>query len=71
MNSFDNGWVVYAGESDAGNDVIHIVPAGDLRDHELSNMCWCAPLLDFVDMIATHNSLDRREDYEERIKQRH
>lgn len=43
----------------------HIVPVGDLRDHEADPSCWCKPSEDTEDPgIWVHNSMDRREDYE-------
>lgn len=43
----------------------HIVPVGDLRDHEADPTCWCNPTEDEDDPdIWVHHSMDRREDYE-------
>jgi hypothetical protein len=41
-------------------DRIHVVPIGDLREHEDTAACWCHPTLD-DDGVCIHNSLDRRE----------
>jgi len=46
-------------------DEWHIVPTGDLRDHDAEKTCWCKPQLDFDrDDVWIHNSLDGREDFE-------
>lgn len=43
----------------------HIVPAGDLRDHEADPSCWCLPVEDDDDPgIWVHHAMDRREDRE-------
>lgn len=44
----------------------HVVPCGDLREHDLSPECWCRPFEDdeMPDLWA-HNSMDRREVLEE------
>lgn len=63
-----NGWFLYSGESEAGTLVAHVVPAHDMREHELSSECWCDPELNEVDMIATHHSADGREAYEEKTR---
>lgn len=41
----------------------HVLPVNDLRDHALSETCWCRPTDN--DGLIVHHSLDRREDYEE------
>lgn len=50
------------------DDVWHIVPLGDLRDHEAHKDCWCRPtLLDDDESdgdVYIHHSLDGRELYE-------
>lgn len=43
----------------------HIVPAGDLRDHEAHPSCWCQPTEDEDDPgIWAHKAMDKREEYE-------
>jgi hypothetical protein len=43
----------------------HIVPAGDLRDHDTSVACWCRPFRDEeCHSLIIHNSMDGRELYE-------
>jgi hypothetical protein len=42
---------------------LHVTPINDLRDHILSADCWCKPEWD--EGIFVHNSMDRREEYEE------
>jgi hypothetical protein len=43
----------------------HVVPLGDLREHEASPECWCGPHEE-SDGVWVHNSLDRREAFERR-----
>jgi len=56
-------------------EVIHVMPLGDLREHQASQQCWCHPELDdesgLGGNIWVHNSLDGRELYErgERLPQ--
>ncbi len=45
----------------------HILPINDLREHEESVNCWCGPEED-VDGLIVHNSMDRREDYETKLR---
>lgn len=41
-----------------------VYPLDDLREHEPDNtQCWCKPYFD--DGVLVHNSMDRREDYEQ------
>lgn len=42
---------------------VHVLPVNDLRDHEETLDCWCRPRED--DGVITHNSMDRREEYEQ------
>lgn len=47
------------------DDVLHVVPTDDLREHEPSD-CWCSPVENtenYVNFIV-HNSMDKREEYE-------
>lgn len=57
-------WLTILGVSLHGTPVTHIVPVNDMHDHALHADCWCQPHLDHELMIATHNSADRREDFE-------
>jgi hypothetical protein len=41
----------------------HLIPLGDLRDHEPTPQCWCNP--ERVDAILAHRAMDRREEYED------
>jgi hypothetical protein len=44
---------------------LHVVPIGDLREHELSAECWCAPIEDAdTPNLWSHNSADGREAFE-------
>lgn len=51
----------------------HVYPENDLREHNTdSPECWCGPKLEdvfeegaFCGTVITHNSMDRREEYEE------
>ena len=40
----------------------HVCPINDLRPHRVKN-CWCGP--EYDDGLTVHNSLDRREEYED------
>lgn len=65
-----------AGDGLVGSEPLHIIPINDLREHEESPNCWCKPkVIDDVGVgvddnpplvdIWVHNSMDRREEYEE------
>ncbi|RTL03548.1 hypothetical protein EKK58_12835 [Candidatus Dependentiae bacterium] len=45
---------------------IHIIPIGDIHQHEENSKCWCNPSIEteINKDIITHNSLDKRELYE-------
>lgn len=44
---------------------VHVVPVGDLRDHDAAPTCWCRPQQDDEQpLVWTHNSLDGREAFE-------
>lgn len=53
------GWLL-------NTDHIHVIPTGDLREHDTSKDCWChpTPADDELDVIV-HHSMDRREEYED------
>lgn len=42
---------------------LHVIPLGDLREHEVTENCWCKPTVDDLN-VCKHNSLDQREKYE-------
>lgn len=42
----------------------HITPIDDLRPHRRDKACWCKPIKDEAYNLWSHNSLDRREEYE-------
>lgn len=43
----------------------HVYPLNDFRPHEVDGKsCWCNPTVD-QDGVIVHNSMDRREEYEE------
>lgn len=47
------------------DDLIHVVPLNDLREHETSIACWCHPTPDEEEpCVIVHHSLDQREKYE-------
>lgn len=47
------------------NDLIHVVPVNDLREHECSAMCWCHPTPDDEEpRVFVHHSMDGREKFE-------
>lgn len=41
------------------------MPVDDLREHECNSACWCKPEQDEETLVWIHNSMDRREEYEE------
>lgn len=44
---------------------IHVIPTGDLREHQGTEKCWCLPEEDGeCSGLFVHNSLDGREPYE-------
>ncbi len=43
-------------------EIQHVIPINDIRDHTESVVCWCKP--EFKDGVYMHNSMDRREEYE-------
>ena len=44
----------------------HVYPVNDLREHVLDGVtCWCRPELDEECGLVIHNSMDRREEYED------
>ena len=46
--------------SEQTQDVYHVVPVNDLREHVTDGLtCWCKPTLD--DGVIVHNSMDGRE----------
>jgi hypothetical protein len=48
------------------SDDVHTMPVGDLREHEASRACWCHPKQDEDEIrLWIHNSMDRREEYEQ------
>ena len=42
----------------------HVIPIGDLREHEASPECWCHPTPDEEHDYYRHHALDGREAYE-------
>lgn len=40
-----------------------VIPVDDLREHDLDKACWCHPFTE--DGVLVHNSLDKRETYEQ------
>ena len=43
---------------------VHTIPIDDIKEHELSEDCWCRPEVDFDIGIVIHNSADGREKFE-------
>lgn len=48
---------------------LHVYPKDDLREHitDGDQPCWCRPSVDAEqeEVIVIHNSMDRREEYEQ------
>lgn len=43
-------------------DILHVIPVGDLREHEASVDCWCHPTPDEEEpSVYIHHSMDGRE----------
>lgn len=50
------------------NNELHVIPLNDYREHTSNRHCWCNPIMDEEDNnLFVHNSMDRRELYEEGI----
>lgn len=51
---------------DKDEEHYHVVPIEDLHEHPLEPTCWCKPEVEAEGHVTvfTHNSADRREDYE-------
>lgn len=48
------------------SEQLHVMPEGDLREHQESRDCWCKPQPDAEEpSVLIHNALDRRESYEQ------
>lgn len=46
-------------------ELLHVVPLGDLRDHDAESCCWCRPTEDDEQPgVWHHHALDGREKYE-------
>lgn len=58
-------WIVVYDDRDEP----HVVPLVDLREHEISERCWCRPVDD--EGIWVHNSMDRRELIEQGLARPH
>lgn len=44
----------------------HVVPRGDIREHETTPSCWCEPVEDDEEAgLWLHNSADDREAFEQ------
>jgi hypothetical protein len=57
-------WQSITGMTPKGHLVTHVIPVDDLHEHYMSDECWCCPELDDEHWVATHNSADRREEFE-------
>lgn len=53
-------------EDNDGPIRMHVLPTGDLIEHEESDDCVCGPDVEFREggAIIAHHSLDRREQHE-------
>lgn len=44
----------------------HVYPLNDFREHETDGKpCWCNPRVEEDGELVVHNSMDRREEYEQ------
>ena len=43
----------------------HVIPVNDLKDHEMTQKCWCKPTEDYVcPGLFIHHAMDLREQFE-------
>jgi hypothetical protein len=56
-----HGWAAIEDNTSAAH--MHVVPVNDLREHAVSQSCWCRPTPD--DGVIVHHSMDLREEFEE------
>lgn len=57
-------WILAMPEGGIGDQ--HIIPGGDLRQHETQDTCWCTPVLidhEQAGLAYQHKALDNREVY--------
>lgn len=54
------------GNSTMTDNILHVVPVDDLREHDSNKECWCKPQLDPTDTggLWVHNAMDGREQFE-------
>ena len=54
-------WPVQGPRTQVGEAMssIHVVPLGDLQEHDSEPTCWCNPTED--EGVWLHHSMDRRE----------
>jgi hypothetical protein len=47
----------------AKGEDIHVLPVGDLREHQEQRYCWCRPRVDRTERccVVVHNAADGRE----------
>ncbi|MGA0608834.1 hypothetical protein [Caldimonas sp. KR1-144] len=46
-------------------DQAHVVPLGDLREHDANMRCWCKPTQDAEEpALFVHHAMDGREAFE-------
>jgi len=57
-------WQLISGPSETDGYVTHIVPIGDLKEHDFSSDCWCCPDLHKDEWMVVHHSADNREAFE-------
>lgn len=48
---------------------INVMPINDLKEHIESKKCWCNPTIQENGHLIIHNSLDRRETFENLMEQ--
>ena len=51
-------------------DTYHVLPVGDIKDHEDGLMCWCKPVIERYDngnSMVSHNAADGREFFEQDV----
>lgn len=65
-------WMLYYPQDGVGAQ--HIMPSGDLYEHQSTPECWCHPEEDLNeddDVVFYHNAADNREEYQDGRRRPH
>lgn len=56
----------FKNDKEVSDNTVHVLPVDDLKPHKASKDCWCGPWEEPINPgVFVHNSLDRRELYED------